>query len=109
MTLPAQDALAISGTAAVVGHASAHEDDLDAQLGETLTNLEALLASAGMAAGFDTHSPLKTYVRHSADLAAIRDVMQERMGPQFNAVFLQADVCRHDLLVEMEASASLPA
>ena len=44
MSLPTQDALAISGTAAVVGHASAHQDDLNAQLGETLANLESLLA-----------------------------------------------------------------
>ncbi|WP_449423690.1 chorismate transformation enzyme, FkbO/Hyg5 family [Rhodanobacter lindaniclasticus] len=40
MVLPARDALAISGTAAVVGHASAHQDDLQAQLLETFTNLD---------------------------------------------------------------------
>ncbi|MEW5304523.1 MAG: hypothetical protein WDW36_007132 [Sanguina aurantia] len=67
MSFPAGDVLAISGTAAVVGHASAHDDDLDAQLDETLLNLGALLATADMPAGFDTHSPLKTYVRHAVD------------------------------------------
>ncbi|TPG06399.1 pteridine-dependent deoxygenase [Rhodanobacter glycinis] len=101
MTLPAQDALAISGTAAVVGHASAHEDDLDAQLGETLTNLEALLASAGMAAAFDTHSPLKIYVRHSADAPHVRDFLQNRLSG-VPVLLLHGDICRSELLVEID-------
>ena len=101
MTLPAQDALAISGTAAVVGHASAHEDDLDAQLGETLTNLEALLASADMAAGFDTHSPLKAYVRHGVDAPRVRDFLHSRL-PGVPVLLLHGDICRRELLVEID-------
>jgi len=101
MTLPAQDALAISGTAAVVGHASAHQDDLEAQLEETLTNLEALLGSAGMAAGFDTQSPLKAYVRHPADAASVRDFLQRRL-PGVPVLLLHGDICRRELLVEID-------
>jgi chorismate lyase/3-hydroxybenzoate synthase len=101
MLLPAQDALAISGTAAVVGHASAHHDDLDAQLNETLTNLEALLASADMTAGFDTHSPLKAYVRHSADAARVHEFFQQRL-PGVPVLLLHGDICRSELLVEID-------
>jgi chorismate lyase / 3-hydroxybenzoate synthase len=101
MVLPMRDALAISGTAAVVGHASAHHDDLDAQLRETLTNLEALLASADMAAGFDTHSPLKAYVRHPADALLVRDFLQRRL-PGVPVLLLHGDVCRSELLVEID-------
>jgi chorismate lyase/3-hydroxybenzoate synthase len=101
MILPARDALAISGTAAVVGHASAHQDDLDAQLEETLTNLEALLASAGMAAGFDTRSPLKTYVRHAADAPRVRAFLQHRL-PGVPVLLLHGDICRSELLVEID-------
>ncbi|MDO1528850.1 pteridine-dependent deoxygenase [Fulvimonas sp. R45] len=101
MTLPAQDVLAISGTAAVVGHASAHEGDLDAQFGETLANLEALLANADMPAGFDTHSPLKAYVRHAADATRVRDLLQQRL-PGVPVLLLQGDVCRRELLVELD-------
>jgi chorismate lyase/3-hydroxybenzoate synthase len=101
MMLPAQDLLAISGTAAVVGHASAHEGDLDAQLNETLTNLEALLASAGMPAGFDTHSPLKTYVRRSTDAPRVREFLQQRL-PGVPVLVMHGDVCRHELLVEID-------
>ncbi|MFC4526132.1 pteridine-dependent deoxygenase [Dyella halodurans] len=101
MALPAQDALAISGTAAVVGHASAHQDDLQAQLDETLTNLEALLASAGMKAGFDTQSPLKAYVRHPTDAPHVRDFLQHRL-PGVPVLLLHGDICRQELLVELD-------
>lgn len=101
MALPGQDALAISGTAAVVGHSSAHEDDLDAQLGETLANLETLLAHAGMPAGFDTHSPLKAYVRHAIDAPRVIDFLASRL-PGVPVLLLHGDVCRRELLVEID-------
>jgi chorismate lyase/3-hydroxybenzoate synthase len=101
MSLPAGDVLAISGTAAVVGHASAHDDDLDAQLDETLINLETLLASADMPAGFDTHSPLKAYVRHAVDAARVRDFFRRRL-PGVPVLLLHGDICRRELLVEID-------
>ncbi|WP_233840584.1 pteridine-dependent deoxygenase [Dyella sp. 2HG41-7] len=101
MLMPAHDALAISGTAAVVGHASAHEGDLEAQLNETLTNLETLLSTAEMAAGFDTHSPLKVYVRHATDAPRVRDILQHRL-PGVPALLMHGDVCRRELLVEID-------
>src|SRR6187402_2136105 len=70
--LPADDVLAISGTAAVVGHASAHAGDVAAQLGETLRNLDILLETGGMPAGFDRLAPLKVYVRHPRDEPVVR-------------------------------------
>jgi chorismate lyase/3-hydroxybenzoate synthase len=101
MTLPAQDVLAISGTAAIIGHASTHEDDLEAQLDEVLTNLGALLASADMPAGFDTHSPLKAYVRRPADAPRVRELLQRRL-PGVPVLLLHGDVCRRELLVELD-------
>ncbi|MDE2156129.1 MAG: pteridine-dependent deoxygenase [Xanthomonadaceae bacterium] len=101
MSLPAQDALAISGTAAIVGHASTHQDDLDAQLDETLTNLEALLGSAGMATGFDTHSPLKVYVRQTGDAPHVREFVRRRL-PGVPVLLLHGDICRRELLVEID-------
>ncbi len=101
MMLPAQDALAISGTAAVVGHASAHAGDTAAQLDEILLNLEALLASAGMPAGFDTQAPLKAYVRHPADAPRVRERLQQRL-PGVPVLLLHGDVCRSELLVELD-------
>lgn len=101
MSLPAQDVLAISGTAAVVGHASAHEGDTVAQLDEILVNLETLLASAGMPAGFDTHAPLKAYVRHGADAPHVREKLKQHL-PGVPVLLLHGDVCRSELLVELD-------
>ena len=101
MKLPAQDALAISGTAAVVGHRSAHQNDLEAQLEETLTNLDALLASAGMPAGFDMRAPLKIYVRHRTDVDHVHDFLQQRL-PTVPLLLLHGDICRRELLVEID-------
>lgn len=101
MSFPAGDVLAISGTAAIVGHTSAHDDDLDAQLDETLLNLEALLASADMPAGFDTHSPLKAYVRHAVDAPRVRDFFRRRL-PGVPVLLLHGDICRSELLVEID-------
>ncbi|MEO8777825.1 MAG: pteridine-dependent deoxygenase [Rhodanobacter sp.] len=101
MILPARDALAISGTAAVVGHASTHQDNLAAQLGETLTNLEALLSSSGMPAGFDKLSPLKVYVRHAADVSRVQAFLHEHL-PGVPVLLLHGDICRRELLVEID-------
>lgn len=101
MLLPARDALAISGTAAVVGHASAHGNDLFAQLEETLTNLEALLARGHLAPGFDVQSPLKAYVRRAGDAAAVREFIARRL-PGVPVLLLHGDICRSELLVEID-------
>jgi len=99
--LPADDVLAISGTAAVVGHASAHAGDIDAQLGETLRNLDALLAAGGMPAGFDARSPLKVYVRHAAHADAVRSFATRHL-PDAPLLVLHGDICRQELLVEID-------
>lgn len=99
--LPAGDVLAISGTAAVVGHASAHAGDLDAQLAETLRNLDALLESSGMPGGFDGGAPLKVYVRHPEDEAAVRAFAAKRF-PSAPLLLVHGDICRAELLVEID-------
>lgn len=104
-----RDVLFISGTASIVGHRSRHPGDAIAQTRETLANIEAIVEQANRhatAASFDLHSlSLKVYVRHASDAANIRDEIHRFLGAPMAAVFLQADICRHDLLVEIEATA----
>lgn len=99
--LSSRDALAISGTASVVGHVSAHAGNLAAQLDETLLNLESLLASGDMPAGFDARSPLKVYVRHEADAAYVHRELTARL-PDVPLLLLLGDICRADLLLEID-------
>jgi len=102
--------LFISGTASIVGHETLHPGDVVAQTHETMTNIEAVLSEANRVAGqpcfclADLH--YKVYVRHPADLPRIRSVLETRAGGAHQAVYLQADVCREDLLVEIEATAA---
>ena len=107
------EVLFVSGTASVVGHATLHSADVVAQTRETMTNIEAVLAEANRLAsqpGFDLASlHYKVYVRHPADLVQIRAELARCVGGALKAVYLQADVCRQDLLLEIEATAAHPS
>lgn len=102
--------LMISGTASVVGHATLHVGDVSAQLEETIFNLGTMLstsriklgaASAG-SDGFDQHSLLKVYVRHAEHWPLIEArLLQEWPNSRFAG--LRGDLCRAELLVEVEA------
>jgi len=106
------EVLFVSGTASIVGHATLHANDVVAQTRETMNNIKAVLAEANRQANqpeFDLASlTYKVYVRYPADLAQIRAELSRCVGDSLKAVFLQADVCRQDLLLEIEATA-MPA
>ncbi len=99
--------LFISGTASIVGHETFHVGDAGAQTRESLINIEALLGEANRvarAARFALGSlAYKVYVRHLADLPTIQDQLSAALGSSARIVYLKADICRHDLLVEIEA------
>lgn len=101
MRLPVGEALAISGTAAITGHESRHADDLEAQLQELGANLDALLETAGMPPTFDHNASLKAYVRQPQDAEAVGDFLDRHM-PDTPRVLLHGDVCRRELLVEID-------
>jgi chorismate lyase/3-hydroxybenzoate synthase len=96
--------LYISGTAAVVGHASHHAGDIDAQLDETMKNLESLLQSAQSktALGHGAGDILKVYVRNADDAALIESKLRERVGAKVPMVLLHGDICRAELLLEID-------
>lgn len=101
MRLPAGDALAISGTAAISGHASRHAGDLDMQLQETWENLASLLAAGGLPANFDAAASLHAYVRHAADMPRVAAFLDAH-APATPRLILEADICRRELLVEID-------
>ncbi|MBY8608406.1 endoribonuclease L-PSP [Burkholderia arboris] len=103
--------LFVSGTASIVGHRTVHHGDVVAQARETVANLAAVLEQAAR----QGHGPFsladlsyRVYVRDADDAAAIAGigrVLREAAGPRVRPLFVHADVCRDDLLVEIEASA----
>jgi enamine deaminase RidA (YjgF/YER057c/UK114 family) len=100
--------LFISGTASILGHRSEHRGDPAAQTRETLHNIRALLAVANERVGERRFSQqalaYKVYVRDAADRPLIERVLHEELGPTPRRLFLRADVCRPELLVEIEAT-----
>jgi chorismate lyase / 3-hydroxybenzoate synthase len=102
-------ALFISGTASIVGHRTIHAGDTAAQTRETLTNIEALLGEANRVTGSEQFTldalACKVYVRHPSELQTIQAEMRAALGSSARAVYLQADICRRDLSVEIEATA----
>jgi chorismate lyase/3-hydroxybenzoate synthase len=97
----------ISGTASIVGHASRHPGNLRAQLDETITNLSNVLQrAAGPAPGitprFGAGSLLKIYLREEALLPEVESLVRERLPAQTRSIILHADICRAELLVEVD-------
>lgn len=99
--------LYISGTASIVGHESQHGDRVLLQLEESLRNISTLLQCAQNQYGITIHtlaelSQIKIYVRDSRDQAKVRDHMQAQFGEELPVIYLSGDLCRKDLLVEVE-------
>ena len=108
--LPGQEVLFISGTASIVGHQTVHPGDVAEQCEESLANVAAVLAEAGKASRGVIYRlenlSYRVYVRYAEDFPAIRDILLARLGAAVEIVYLQADICRSDLLIEIEAMAS---
>ncbi len=104
--------LFVSGTASIVGYETIHPGDVVAQTRETLANIDALLEEANRVVGAPHYSlddlKLKVYVRRPQDLEVIRRALAPRLRPSTSVLFLQADVCREELLVEIEAAGDSP-
>ena len=110
---PESMTLFISGTASIVGHQTIHAGDAAAQTRETITNIEALLAEANRVTGSEEFTlnalACKVYVRDPSDLPVIQAELRAALGPTARPVYLQADICRRDLSVEIEATAMVGA
>ncbi|MFT4267791.1 MAG: hypothetical protein QM586_11330 [Xenophilus sp.] len=106
-------ALFVSGTASIVGHETAHPGDVPAQLAETLVNLRTVIGEANRRGSarfaLEDTEPV-VYVRHPAHAEDIRRRLAGALGDgsrfMRRAVFLEADICRADLLLEIETHAS---
>ncbi|MFO0707151.1 MAG: hypothetical protein U0412_09880 [Nitrospira sp.] len=99
--------LFIAGTASVVGHESRHRGNPDAQVRETAENLRALIAHAGAVAEPLAGNPApaglyKVYVRHPEHLTAIQQALNIPFFAESRLLYLQGDLCRRELLVEIE-------
>lgn len=91
----------VSGTASVVGHESVFPGDAARQAEETMTNVEAVVAAASDGRRVVAEA-LRAYLRRPGDLDPVRSVVSRR-APGVPTAWLRADICREELLVEIEA------
>jgi enamine deaminase RidA (YjgF/YER057c/UK114 family) len=102
----------ISGTASITNSETRHVGDAAGQTGETLDNIAALISEQnlcrhglpGLGTTLDSLALVRVYIKRQADYAATRAVCEKRLG-EVPTIYALADVCRPDLLVEIEAIA----
>lgn len=91
--------LFISGTASILGHNTVHRDDLRLQLYTTNDNILYLLKENGFKR--NNIQTLRIYLRHQEDLTECQAIVEE-LFPNTRAIYTHADICREELLVEIE-------
>jgi chorismate lyase/3-hydroxybenzoate synthase len=108
--LPGQELLFISGTASIVGHRTLHVGDVEGQARETVANIAALIESANRQTLSTPYTlpelRYRAYLRRADDYPRVQAVLEELLGAGTSVIYVQADICRADLLVEIEAMAS---
>ncbi len=102
--------LYISGTASITGHESRHLGDFGAQLEEAVRNVEVLIQSTAADEGVGYHGladlgVMKVYLRDPAHFGAVQAQFEKTVGAGVPVLYLQGDICRADLLVEVEGIA----
>jgi enamine deaminase RidA (YjgF/YER057c/UK114 family) len=102
----------VSGTASIVDSESCHLGDVEKQTEQTIENIERLIAVdnfeahglKGAGAGLRDLAKIRVYLKRPEDLGKCRVVCEQRFGP-VPAIYATADVCRPELLVEIEGVA----
>ena len=101
-------ALLVGGTASVRGEDSVHLGDLPSQLKETIENLTALASAAFSTSRLEAlacYRELRVYHGRRADEPLIRSTLLSRFVNVRTVEFVMADLCRPELLVEIEGLA----
>jgi enamine deaminase RidA (YjgF/YER057c/UK114 family) len=106
--IPAGRRLLISGTASIEPNGrSAHVGDLRKQIALAMEVVHAILASRGF--NFSDVTRATTYFKNISGAAVFDEWQMEHDLKFLPLVKAQADICRNDLLFEIELDAILPA
>ena len=96
----------VSGTAAIRGEESVDPTSAELQTIKTIENIEYLVSKENLerfgCKPYDLkYAFLHIFIKHAEDYEAVRSVVEEAY-PQVPAIYSIADVCRSELLVEIE-------
>lgn len=101
--------LLIGGTASVCGEDSMHPASLESQLDELFCNLQSLLecGQRDPAASLDAICEARVYHRHSNHRGDLESAIARRLPQARRIEMVRADICRPELLLEVEALADV--
>jgi enamine deaminase RidA (YjgF/YER057c/UK114 family) len=99
----------VSGTASILNSETVHVGNVEKQTEQTLENIERLISRENFArhsmegAGADLSdlAKVRVYVKRPEDYEKCRTVCEARLG-QVPTIYADAEICRSDLLVEIE-------
>jgi enamine deaminase RidA (YjgF/YER057c/UK114 family) len=97
----------VSGTASIApGGKTIYAGSTLRQIDTTMEVVDALLANAGMTLADTTRAI--AYFRHAADMHLWDEYRRARRLPEIPVIVTQCDICRDDLLFEIELDAARP-
>lgn len=115
--LDGQAIIWVSGTASITDSETRHPGDVAAQTHQTLENIRELISTEnlarhdvdghdidGLGADLGDLASARVYIKHRADYQVVRSICEKLLG-RTPAIYVEADICRDDLLVEIEAIA----
>ena len=98
----------VSGTASILGEKTVHVGDVKNQTLTTIENIFQLFSKENqesLGLDFDVSeirfSHLRAYVKYNKDIPTVQEVCESKLNSN-SSLFLISDVCREDLLVEIE-------
>jgi chorismate lyase / 3-hydroxybenzoate synthase len=99
--------LLIAGTASVIGHVSEHIGEPHQQTLEIIRNLMALVTHTERLnrvtrGQWYEQALFKVYIRHPEHFSTIHNILKEQLPAPIQLLFLQGEMCRSDLLLEIE-------
>ena len=102
----------VSGTASILNSESVHLGDIEKQTEQTIDNIERLISAenlerhgmSGAGSRLSDLAKVRVYVKRLEDFELCRAICDRRLG-RLPTVYAHADVCRPELLVEIEGVA----
>jgi len=103
-----EEQIYVSGTASIKGEQTVAIDNVKEQTEVTIDNIMELTSSENLErSGLKINAApvfdyVRVYVKNKNDYSIVKSVVEEKMNTK-NIVFVEADICRDNLLVEIEA------
>ena len=106
------DTVLVSGTASITDSESRFIDDVEGQTNQTLDNIAALISPdnfqrhslSGGGQTLDDLAIARVYIKRREDYDRVKAICEARLG-ELPTIYAVADVCRPELLVEIEGIA----